>query len=258
MNLNKMFVFIFVFLITFSALLGTMCTGFKILGIDADVQDKESANFFSSMNVTQYNYTLSLNITYGEEEQYDFGLPEGQKLEFWWNYETHFGTRMLELRHLMDSFWGWWYNWHWLTIPSPYLEQTPLGTGLGLDKDGVLALFDDDFNASYCEFTCEHVHVKLFILTANQSWTLSESWDNEKLKLYTSYGIDWDETGTSMWGIMGELLTFQNPELGIPGPGGYILNLGFSGALWACIAILFFALITSVIPFIGGWGGGGD
>jgi len=240
----------------FAALLAYMPADFRILGIEADVQDKEVVDFFNAQNVTMYNNTLSVNLTYGESQQFSFGLPEGQELEFWWDYYVAWPNQdFFQLRHLTDDLWGWWWGWHLLTLTEPFWSRTSLKSGIGLTKQGVLELFDEDKNYTYCEWSCSHSKVKLFILTANQSWTLAESWDNGKLKLFTSYNIDWTATGTSMWGVMGELLAFQNPALGIPGIGGEILAKGFGGGLWACIAILFYALITSVIPFVSGWTG---
>lgn len=255
-----MFVFIFVFFIVFAALLVTMPTFFKNLGVDASVQHKEARDFFNAQDVTMYNYTLTINLTFPGSESEDYGLTGDEKLEFWWDWITvaWVNYKQLQLRHTNPGFMGWWTEYHWLEVQEPYATIAGIDKGAyfkGLQKEEVLRLFDEDYNASYCEFACDHLNVKLFIVSANQSWTLEESWDNGELKLFTSYDIDWSATGTSMWTIMFQLLAFQNPELGIPGIGGTILTLGFGGALWACIAILAFALITAVIPFIGGWRG---
>jgi len=251
MNLNKMFVFIFVFFLVFAALLVTMTPEFIQLGIESSVQDKEVKDYFDARDVTVYNQTYLLNLTYPCTEGLDWGLPEGQKLEFWWNYG------MFELRHLTRHWTGWWWDWHVLRIQQPYARIANVGAAYGtLNKEQLLLLFDESYNASYCEYACDHISVKLFFVTANESWTLEESWDNGELRLFSSYDIDWTKSGKSMWFVMGQLLAFQNPQLGIPGVGGTILSVGFGGALWACIAILFYALITSVIPFISGWKGG--
>ena len=254
MNLNAMFVGIFVFTIMFSALLVTMPSDFIVLGIDAEVQDKEVVDFFNEHNVTVYNQTYLINpLEYGVSNQSDFGLPEGQKLEFWWDADPWWGD-IFELRHLTNDFWGWWWGWHYLRVQEPYASNVEVARA-GLLKADVLALFNEDYNATYCEFACDHISVKLFIMTYNQSWTLEESWNNHKLKIFTSYEIDRTKTGTSMWHVMGQLLSFQNPQLGIPGTFGQILGAGIGAVLWACIGILFYALITSLIPFISGWRG---
>lgn len=254
MNLNSMFVGIFVFLGLFAILLVTMPTEFKQLGIDADVMDKEACSYFDEHNVTMYNNTATINLQYGVSNKSDFG---GEIYEFWWDYETHFTRDMLEVRHLTDELWGWWYGWHYLVMPESDWSRTTLGTGIGIDRDGLLELFDEDYNATVATFACEHINFNLYIVTANQSWTLEESWDNKKLKIFTSYEIDWTKTGTNMWRVMFQLLTYQNPDLGIPGIGGMILSHAVSLTLTASILLLSFALITSVIPFIRGWGGGG-
>ena len=257
MNLNKMFVGTFVFLAVFSVLLSTMPSEFVMLGMEASAQDKEVEEYFNAQNVLTYNQTYLANLTYPCAQKVDWGLPTNQKLEFWWSTEWYYGMgdiQMLELRHLIKHWTGWWWTWHELKVQEPYASQV-FDEEVGLTKNDVLTLFNEDKNASYCEFACQHIKVKLFIVTANQSWTLEESWDNGELKLFTSYDVDWSETGYSMWGVMGQLLAFQNPNLGIPGVGGQILTVGVGATLWACIAVLFFALITSVIPTISGWRG---
>jgi len=257
MNLNKMFVFIFVFMLVFAALLVTMPGEFRLLGITADVQDKEAEEFFNEADILMYNNTLTLNLTYPESKKYDFDLPSGQKLDFWWGEEYVLGYSvgaMLELRHLENELWGWWYQWHRLIVQEPYASQVQ-NPDWGITNAEILELFDEDYNASYCEFSCSHISVKLFITTYNQSWTLAESIANGKITLYTTYNVDWTSTGVSMWHVMMQILAFQNPDLGIPGIFGQILAAGFGGGLWACIAILVFALITSVIPTISGWRG---
>ena len=252
MNLNAMFVGIFVFFIMFSVLFVTMPSGFILLGVGVEVQDKEAADYFNAQNVTMYNYTLGLNLSYPEAKSYDFGLPAGQKIEFWWCQDPLTGVAMFQVRHLTKEW--WWWAYHRLAVQEPYAGDV-LWPSQGLFKEDILELWDEGKNASYCEFACEHIPVKLFIFTFNQSWTLEESYDNGKLNFYTSYDIDWTQTGTNMWTVMGQLLSFQNPQLGVPGTFGQILGAGISGVLWACIAILFYALITSLIPFISGWRG---
>ncbi|MCK4433971.1 hypothetical protein KAU92_00670 [Candidatus Bathyarchaeota archaeon] len=256
MNLNKMFVFIFVFFVFSAILISTMPAEFIQLGIEASYQDKEARDFFDKHDVTMYDYTLCFNLTYGEPEQFDFGLPEGQQLQFWWGQFV--AMDRLQLRHLTDNFYGWWWGRHNLEVQEPYRSKLkyPDYPKLGLCKEDVVTnLYDEEYNASYCEFKCDHIFVRVFVFTYDDSWTLEESWDNHELKIITSYGIDWNSTTTNMWHIMAQLLAFQNPSLGIPGVGGMILSVGVGAGLWACIAILFFALITSVIPTISGWRG---
>lgn len=253
MNLNKMFVFIFVFFITFAVFLSTMPPEFLLLGVGADVQDKEAEEYFTAQDVLMYNYTLSFNLTSGGTETFGYGLPGDQLIAFEWINLGPPQNHMLWFSHLVANLWGWWYNQHDLLILEPYRS---LVSSDHITKADLLILWNEDRNASYAEWGCSHISVKLFILPYNSSWTLSESWDNGYLKFMSSYEVDWSETGASMWHIMLQLLTFQNPDLGIPGIGGLILSAGVGGALWASVALLVFALITSVIPFVSGWGEG--
>jgi len=251
MNLNKMFVFIFVFLLVFAVFLATMPAPFLLLGINAEVQDKEAKEYFTAQDVLMYNHTLSFNLTAGGEEQFNYGLPGDQKLSFAW---STIGIDFLIFTHLVAEIWGWWYDQHDLLILEPYRS---LVSSDHISKADMLALWNEGYNASYGEWGCSHITIKLFITTYSENWTLSESWDHGYLKLITSYEVDWTETSNSMWHIMLQILAFENPNLGIPGIFGTILTIGFGGALWACIAILTFALITSVIPTVSGWRGGG-
>ena len=261
-NLNRKFIAVFVFFGFFAVLLATMPTEFIILGVDADVEGKEARDYFSAQDVTVYNYTLTINLTNPGSEKEDFGLPEGQKLEFWWGteyvgegYPNNYRD-FVELRHLTPGLFGWWWDWHNLEPQEPYRSQVKYPRFGLYEEEVVTTLFDEEANSTYCEFACDHITAKVFILTYNQSWTLQESWDNNKLKIYTSYKIDWSRTGTSMWTVLMQLLSFQNPNLGIPGVGGTILGVGVSLFLWASIAIMAYAIITAVIPFIPGWKGG--
>jgi len=234
-----------------------MPSEFIELGIESDVHDKEARDYFTERDVAEYNYTLTLNLTYQEEQQFQYGLPEDEQLEFWWDEEWYYGegdVKMLELRHLEKYWTGWWWTWHELEVQEPYASKV-WDPELGLRRSDLMKLWDEDYNASYCEFACKHINVKLFIMTYNKSWTLEESWDNDTLKLYTTYGIDWTYMGTNMWHIIFELLAFQNPQLGIPGIGGTILTVGVGLTLWASIALLAFAFITALLPFISGWRG---
>jgi len=256
MSLNRMFVFIVVFFVFSASLLSFFPPEFRILGMQAEYQDKEVADYFDEHNVLQYNYSFSLNLTYPDIQTKDYGLPGNEKLEFQWVYGDYmlYQEDVIELRHTDSGFMGWWTVWHRLEVQEPYASQVQF-PGWGLLKEDVVALWDEEYNASYSEWSCDHMDVKLFIFSANQSWTIEESWDNGELVFFTSYGVDWEKTGYSMWGVMGQLMAFQNPDLGIPGQGGSILSAGVGAALWAGVALLFFALITSVIPFIRGWGG---
>lgn len=59
----------------------------------------------------------------------------------------------------------------------------------------------------------------------------------------------------SAWTLLAQILTFQSPDLGIPGIGGTILSYILGAGIWASIVLLIFAAVTSVIPTISGWRG---
>lgn len=260
-SLSKTFVVVFVFLGTFSLLVSFIPAEFYSYQEDKTysptLQDKEATAFFSANNVTVYNTTLSLNndtypfLHYGESQSFDFGLPEGHKIEFWWDVEI--SQPAFEIRHTSPGPFGWWTEYHRLAVMEPY--RSLVGHMGWLRKSDLEVLWNNKGgNASYCEFECDHISVKIFISPANSSWTIGESWDNQYLQVFTSYDIHWQQTGVGMFTVLTHLLLFQSPNLGMSGVGGTILTTIIALFLWACIAIIMFAIITALIPFISGWG----
>lgn len=258
-SLNKKFVAIFVFFGLFAILLATMPSQYASMGMNASVQNKEAVDFFSSQNVTVYNNTETVNLTRGSPVKLQWGLPTSERLEFWWDNEPRapWMGAVVELRHLTQQIFGYWVGWHRLEVQQSYrnMMEEPNYPKYMQKEDVVTNFWVEEYNASYVELACEHIMVKLFIVTANQSWTLEESWNNNQLSMYSSYNIDWNKTSTSAWGILMQLLTFQNPELGIPGNFGLILSTLISLTLWGSIGLIAFAMITALVPFVSGWGG---
>jgi len=245
----------------FATLITFMPSEFLRWGVEAKYQDKEAAEFFNAHNVTAYNYTIAFNLTFGESHTEEFGLPGDEKLEFWWNqFYVMPGVLidMFQLRHTNPSwFFGAWREHHKLKVEEPYATKANvLYPNWGLRREEFLALTDDETQVFYCEFSCEHINAKVGAVPYNASWSMAESWDNGKLKIYVSYKVDWEKTGLNMWTIIWNLLQFRNVELGIPGVGGQIITVAIGLALWACIAIITLALVTAFIPFIPGWRGG--
>lgn len=263
-SLNRLFISIFVFLGTFSILLMFMPTEFyqNLTGYSgASAQDKEVVSYFDAHGMTVYNQTLALDnetnpfLEYGSSQSFDYGLPEGQKLEFWWDVE--YGRPMFEIRHTNPGLFGWWTEHHSLIIQEPYKSQAGLGdipSPLGLEKQHLVNLWNEDYNACYAEWKCNHILLKAFVFPYNETKTIGESWDDGYLGIYTSYNINWDAIKPSAWSLLTSLLLFQAPELGLEGMGGSILSYLIGLVLWSSIAILAFAILTSLIPFISGWG----
>ena len=111
-------------------------------------------------------------------------------------------------------------------------------------------------NGSSFHAQCEAVQMNIIFTSYNDSWNIGESWDNGYISWYSSYGVDLNQTGLNAWNVLGQLLAFQAPDLGIGGLGGQLANGALSAAVWAVIAIVVVKITLGVIPFLSG--GSGD
>jgi len=97
--------------------------------------------------------------------------------------------------------------------------------------------------------------MKLFITPTYQNETLEQSWDQNRFTVYSTYNIDWSDTGIGAWGVLMQMLTFQSPTFGLTGVFGSIISTLITLSLWGSIALIAFAIITALVPFVSGWGG---
>jgi len=254
-NLNKWFVGIFVFIGIFGTLLSTVPTIFQAIQSITTVQEKETIEVFTAYNITVYNNTLTIWLDYGSENFTDFGLPSPQRLHFWWSMAGYYNV--MGITHQKNYWLGYWYDTERLEVQEPYTSQMefPLLPEVLTEQDVVTNLFDTTENTTivHMETPSGSVSLNLIIAPRDISQTMQQAWDTGELVLYTSYTIDFAETGASMWNIMFQLLAFQTPALGIGGTWGTVLTRALSLTLWAMIGVLAFALATSIIPTISGW-----
>jgi len=254
-SLNKKFITIFVFFGLFATLLATMPNEYLQMGVGATVQDKEAVAFFSSQNVTIYNNTVLINMTSGTHQEIDWGLPSPEKVEFRWDTDIVYLT--IQVRHLRKKFLGFWYGWHRLKVQEPYrsLMHDPDLEQWMREQDIVTNFFSVESNSSYVELAGDIIIMKLFVKPTLSNETMQEAWDNGRLTLYSTYNIDWSQTSTGAWGVLMQMLTFQSPTFGLTGVFGSIISALITLSLWGSIALIAFAIITALLPFVSGWGG---
>lgn len=261
-SLNRMFIVSFMMLSLFTVIFAYMPSQFFAYQTgyynQPVIEDREVAEKFNAMDLTLYKNTWSFNISFGEmqyREGVDAGLPEGHRLEFHWHYSPVVGSvsvPVIEIRHACPSwFFGLWLDFHRLRLISPYDEIAQTSTPDLITKEALLNLAQGNNYASF-KVACEHICVQFLVVPYNQSWTLSESWDNGKLHVLCSYEIDWEAMKPSAWTLLGQLLTFQAPDLGVPGIGGKIISHIVGAILWSCMILLIYAAITRLIPMVKG------
>jgi len=261
--LSKALVFVFTVLGVFALLLGTMPGDFIIQTWNPNYRDAETKETFDAADVLMYDNADSGKLNYSDAPiQYDFGLSGGQKLEIDWvteklpeGYWAPFTS--IYLRHLIKQTMGYWTDYHNLNVYDS--SGVPIGTGWYKDKiikANLVDHWDSDKNATILIAKCDHITTNIIFQPRNSSWSIGDSWDQEKLNFALSYDVNWNATGVSAWTIVAQLLTFQAPDLGIGGVGGIILNAIIAIPTWSLIAYIVYKIVAGIIPFISG--GGGD
>lgn len=251
--LSKALVFVFVTLGMFALLMGTMPSEFISETWNPNYRDVETKETFDAVDILMYENAESGELNYGDGPlQYDFGLPSGQKLEIDW--VIRYGQSYVYVRHLVGQTLGYWTNYHNLDVYTTSGVMLPYNDKMF--KPDLVANWNPDKNASIFNVKCDHITSNIIFQPRNSSWTIGESWDQEKLNFAMSYEVNWNATGVSAWTIVAQLLTFQAPNLGIGGIAGVILNAIIAIPMWSLIAYIVYKIVVGIIPFVSG--GGGD
>jgi len=250
---SKMAIYVFCvvgfFAILFSSIPGQFFEAAFSSSIGAD---KDIAEYFDLANVTMYGNAGSDNMTWQyssyhnhpDAPQFAAGLPSGQYLQVWWGYDL---IQVLEFRHVAEVWWG-------LNILDRLRFTNEAGDKLGIRLyDGDLeAAWDPEINGSVFYATGRLSTSVIFGYNQTTYSSITEAWNNYEISFVLSYEVDWNATQVSAMTILGQLLTFQNPDLGVPGVGGYILNMAIAIPMIVMTLILIIILVQSVIPFIKG------
>lgn len=217
--------------------------------------EKGIAERFSSANITMYGNAGGDNMTYKYSSYHDHpsapqfsaGLPSGQYIEVWWDH--YIVNRCLELRHIDEVWWG--------LNKLDWLSFTGLDSGVSYDRRlhrwDIIAEYSADRNGSAFFGECGHTS-QTILLSYNQTAypSIEDAWDAGEISYILSYEVNWNATGVSAWNIVAQLLTFQNPDLGITGTGGIILNYLVAIPLWLGIGLALLFMALAIIPLISG------
>jgi len=253
-SFSKMVLFLFCTVGLFGLLFSLIPPQFFEASYSASIGvDKEIAEYFSVANVTMYSNLGSDNMTYPyssydhhpDPPQFGEGLPENQYLEVWWGQElTPYST--LEFRHIEL---GW-----WRTLIGYLRFELPNKTRFWyLDADTLEFVYDDAINGSAFNVWCNHISVStIFTFNHTAYNTITEAWNDGKLDYVLSYEPNWNASSVSASTIMWQLLTFQNPDLGIKGDAGTVFNWMVALPFWVMTAILILIVMQSLVPFIRG------
>lgn len=121
----------------------------------------------------------------------------------------------------------------------------------GVTKDELLIAWDSETNTSNLEMTCSCGTVYYVYLTFNDTeyGSFAEAIDNHDLEALIGVGLEDAVAKISTWGIVGQLLMFQKPDVFPQGTYGTVLNLLIALPFYAAIAILIVIIVLMFIPF---------
>ena len=266
-SLNRVIVVSFVFLGLFTLLFQLMPSEYFSNQTDyaaPTTYENEVAKFYSTHNLTLYKNQWNFNITWGGSEHLENVPTEGHWIECHWNFEfvyLDYAMEVICFKHSWPSwFFGLWRESHYLELTSTYRVETKYCYGFygefnlpywAISKERLLQLAKGK-NYTFFEMSCGHITANFVITPTNASWTLEQAWDNGKLHVMMSYEIDWEAMKPTAWTLIGQLLTFKAPDLGVPGIGGQILSYMIGAVLWVAIAITIYTIATRLIPAVRG------
>lgn len=229
-------------------------------------QNRIVITYLSANNLTVYSQTFVADLTYPDGYAYNqSGLPDDHRVEIFWDDD---GTILLEypklyFRHAFPGVLGnLWLDHGPMEIQEPY--YTLMGepehdytlypnfhSNKGIDRTQLLRLCSDG-NSSYFVTSDGVITQNFVVMNPGTYESLAAAWDDGNLTVLSSYEMDFEAMKPNAFSLIAQLVTFQNPDFGIPGMFGEILTTGLSLAFWIVIAIIIYSVITGLIPTIRG------
>lgn len=233
---------------------------------------KTVANALDMANVTIYSNSGQGNMTYDWSSYHDHpdgkrhqvGLPDGQVLEIWWG--SWVGVRVLQFRHTTENWWGLSYAPMQIygKDGNPVVMQiapiTVNHDSICEDLYNTYGTFnvlsdnwDNDIEASV--FSTKTPVASSYLLTFNDTKysNISSAWENGEISYIISYELDYNATGLSVWGLLGSLLSFNAPALGLGSSvAGLAVNAMIAIPIYVVSAIAIFKVATAIIPLLSG------
>ena len=171
-------------------------------------------------------------------------------VEVWWGYErSTFPPYVYPAFEIRDTSIGWFgirtLNERALLI----VNGQEIGTYLTAEKIDSYGLSDLENLTISTQATYISTSI---ILHALENETIGESFDNGELGYSISYEIDFEAMKPSAWMLIGQLITFQAPNFGLPTIIEQIVSYTFSLGVWIVVALIAYTIITKLIPTIQG------
>lgn len=265
--LGKMLVFCFCLIGVFALLMATLPNDFITASYvyNPSYRDVEIEEEFDANNLVVYDESGGDNMTFPYNSLYDgpappdweAGLPENQFLQVWWGTTT-VGMISLDSIRVVHKQRNWILTYPWYSDIDTLTFYYTDGTTVGYN---VVALtltnaWNDDTNSSAFNVKGKQISTSIIFKAHDTNKTIAENWDDGTIDYLLSYEANFTASGLSAFTLIGQLLTFQAPSLGVGGDWGTFLNTIIAIPMWSCIAYIVYKVIAGLIPFVSG--GSGD
>jgi len=206
--------------------------------------EDQAQDRFIATQVNMFNATDNFNLTQGEKTKTYLGL----QIRFYFSPNFPVGGRFIWIYHVDFEILGY-------PLLSHDLRTDPFDLTT-LRKDTLFneQFYDADADASIVTWQCEHIALVIRISSMENTTSLNQAWEDGELRLDVNYEIDFAKMGTSVWGLLGSILTFQTITTGI-NTLDLLLNALVTIPVWTSIIYITYRIITGLIPFLSGGGG---
>lgn len=223
----------------FALLIGSMPTGFYAItpsgyyehDIPSEFSEEEMKTiaFYGNITLTSGVWTT---LTLDRSPDFD-----DIKIDIKWKHwpgVTYDDT--VEMHRYWYRFWGW-REMDWL-YPLPVEEQTILDNWQDEHNSSVVLMHDSMWN-----------YITRFGYNHTKYSSMGEALDaGSEIYVYMGTGWEYATTATSGWDLMGRLLVFRMPNMGIGNKeANTVVNGIIALPLWILIALAVFGIITMMI-----------
>jgi len=218
-------------------------------------QPPEIVEEFSALGLARYSSFANdtMNFPYGsfydapDPPQWNTTIPN-RFLDVSWKYFDFLGPslKMVAFRDL-ERYWVLGFEGfnikEWLNVNY---EGQSLGPIL---RTTVEEYFPDEQNVT---LMVSGNFISADIILYTDEANLLDGWDADVLSYSINWEIDFDAMKPDVWTLVAQLISFQNPDFGLPDEINNVVSASFTMGLMIVIAILIYTLVTRLIPTLQG------
>lgn len=220
-------IFSVIAVLSFSFLVSTFPSEFTYSGDNTVLDEPDNVVSMSDAGVG-YQYTVNDTLVFTDSKLFDFNPSFNAYFRVQWlAYVTYITINE--------------YAWQWGDIYQLRMISEPI------TKDYLVAHWDEDSNMSKFEVYGSELILHVEVMDSDMERNdIEDAWDDGSVEIYLNFGYDDFSLQWTGFSLLVRFLTFQ-PIAGLPTWIQYLVNI----FLYTNIGYLLFAIITTLIPFIG-------